>query len=101
MGVERRVRGSFGVQLAESFETRNLRLYIPSHAGKNLLFMRIVARPLGLLADGKPIERRLGYIDMSFPDQFGHLPKEKRQEQRRDVMTLRVAGHQQDNLAAA
>ncbi len=54
-----------------------------------------------VLAELGFVERRLRDVDVAALDQFGHLPVEKRQQQRADVRTVDVrVGHDNDAVVA-
>ena len=63
--------------------------------------MRVVARPVRLLADVDAVERRLGDVDVPLADQLRHVAEEEGQQQRRDVVAVGVGVHEQDDLAVA
>ena len=52
--------------------------------------VRVVERPVGLLADVDAVERRLREEDAARRDQPRHVPIDERQQQRRDVMAVGV-----------
>ena len=52
---------------------------------------------MNLLADLDPIERRLRQKQMPRLDQLRHVPEEKRQHQRHDVVAVAVGIHQQND----
>jgi hypothetical protein len=53
--------------------------------------MRIIERPVRLLADVDAIERRLREEDLAVRDQLRQMTVDEREQQRRDVMTFGIA----------
>src|SRR5262245_19078868 len=66
---------------------------------QNRVTMRVVDRPVSLLADVDAIERRLGQEHPAAGDQLRHVPEDEREQQRRDVMTVRIGVRENDHLA--
>src|SRR5207253_2297151 len=46
-------------------------------------------------------EGRLREVDVASPEQAGQVPVEEREEQRRDVLTVAVGVHQEEDAAVA
>ena len=99
--VEGRGGEHLGVHLAQPLEPRNLHLRVRPQAGQDLLLVRVVARPVALLAHLDSIQGRLRDVDVALADQVGHVAEEEGQQERRDVVAVRVGVHQQDDFAVA
>src|SRR4029453_8781757 len=68
---------------------------------EQLYFLRLVQRPVGVFADVDPVQRRLRQKDAARLDPFGDGPGDERQQQRRDVVAVRVGVGQDDDAAVA
>ena len=63
--------------------------------------MRVIERPVGLLADVDAIERRLRQEYPAVCDQLRQVPVDERQQQRGDVVTVGVGIGEDDDAAVA
>ena len=63
--------------------------------------VRVVGRPVGLLADVDAVERRHGDEDPAAADELGQVPVEEREQQRRDVVAVGVGVGEQDDALVA
>src|SRR5262249_4310521 len=61
--------------------------------------LRIVERPIGLLADVDPIERRLCEVDLAARDELREVSVDESEKERRDVGPVRVGVGKNDDLA--
>ena len=68
---------------------------------QNRVLVRIVQRPERLLADVDAVERRLREKHVAVGDELRQMPIYKRQQERRDVIAVRVGVGQDDQLAVA
>ena len=63
--------------------------------------MSVVLGVKDLRTDLNPVQRRLSEIQLLVRDQIAHVPEEKREQQRTDVVTIAVGIHHQDDLIVA
>ena len=100
--VERRLPQHLRHHLAETLEPRDLR--VAASVGVLLqqpIAVRIVERPVRLLADVDAIERRLREEDLAARDELRQVAVEEREQQRGDVVAVRVGVGQDDDPAVA
>ena len=100
-GIERRLFELLGKHFAETLEPADERRRPATGFGQNTFFLFIRPRPMDGLADIDTVERRLGNIDVSVPDQFRHVPEKEGQQQRADMVAVHVRVHEQNDLCGS
>src|SRR6185436_9027329 len=94
--IEGRLPQHLWHHLAKALEARDLRMGAAGFPD-DLFLLLFVERPVGFLADVDAVERRLREVDASGGDQLRQVTVDERQEQRRDVMTVRVRVGEDDD----
>ncbi|MGC4082644.1 MAG: hypothetical protein QM736_11165 [Vicinamibacterales bacterium] len=65
------------------------------------VLLRVVERPVGLLADVDAVERRLREIDLARGHELRQVAIDEREQQRRDVVAVGVGIREDDDLPVA
>ncbi len=87
--IERRVLQVVCGHLSQTFEAHHVRLRVAFHVlSQDLLFVRVIERPVRLFADVDSVQRRLRQKDVPRLNQWPQVPVEERQQQRRDVVAV-------------
>ena len=101
-GIERGRLELFGVHLAEPLESLDVWLLPPRGlALEDAVAVGVVEGPVGLLADVDSVERRLADEDAPGVDERLHVSIEKGEQERGDVVAVRVGVGEQKDAAIA
>ena len=101
VGVERGLLERGRHHLAEPFKALDLRLAALADLLQDLRPVGLIQRPIRFFAHVDAEERRLRDVDIALVDERAHVAVKERQQERGDVVPVRVGVHQQDDLVVA